>query len=69
MKFKALAYVDRGFLGDPEAWCWWSADHPERGPCGPYDSKSQATGAAEGAGFDVDSAELIARDLRMSEVS
>lgn len=38
--------VASGFLGDPEAWCYWDDEYPDEGSIGPFASAREAADAA-----------------------
>jgi len=40
-----------GYMGDPAAWCYWDAEYPEEGSCGPFASRAEAVDHAVASGM------------------
>lgn len=58
---KPEAFVGAGYQGNPEVWCWWSADYPEEGSRGPFPSRADALADLENEGYEASTADALAR--------
>jgi hypothetical protein len=45
------AIVRSGYMGNDTEWCYWDAEYPDEGSCGPYSTRLEAIEAAEEAGY------------------
>jgi len=43
-----------GYMGDENDWCYWDAEYPEEGACGPFSSREEAVRHAVEAGYQRD---------------
>lgn len=50
---KPIAVIDRGYMGDQNAWCYWDDEYPEEGSCGPFETYEAAMTHAMSVGYDV----------------
>lgn len=47
------AIVSTGYMGDAAAWCYWDAEYPDEGSCGPFATRDEAVAYAADAGYVV----------------
>jgi hypothetical protein len=45
------AIVRSGYMGNEDDWCYWDAEYPDEGSCGPFSTRKEAVAAAEEAGY------------------
>lgn len=63
-----LAVVSTGYEGDDKAWCYWSAEYPDEGSCGPFTSFKEAFAHADEAGYRVEQGEGFCESCEVAMV-
>jgi hypothetical protein len=45
------AHFATGYMGDEAAWCYWDAEYPDEGSCGPFATREEAVLHAATLGY------------------